>query len=175
VALAAGDGLTDPAVLTAIAPPPQAEERDRGCGDDDCTDVPAIDIHSREPRASAESPHPLIGSNWADDTDLLRTAPRSFGPQCEVLRDGYAQRTVSAEGQPSAGQGRAGAAGRGPIRNGGPCGGGTTNRGGAGAKVWIAAGVAAGAPTGAGAGISEAGRWLSITAPTTTPPIVQAT
>jgi hypothetical protein len=111
--------------------------------------VPAIHIHSGEPRAHPDSRHPLIGGSGG------RTTPTCYG-----LR---------------AGQGRAGAAGSGTTRNGGTCGGGTTNRSGAGAKVWIGAGVAAGAPTGAGAGMSEAGKWLSITAPTTTPPIVQAT
>jgi len=57
------DGLTDPSVLTAIAPPPHTEERDCGRGDENCTDVPPIDIHSGEPGACPGSSHPLIGGH----------------------------------------------------------------------------------------------------------------
>jgi hypothetical protein len=48
VTLTAGDGLADPSVVTPIAPPPHAEERDCGRCDEDCADGPAIDIHGGE-------------------------------------------------------------------------------------------------------------------------------
>jgi hypothetical protein len=74
------DGLTDPPVLTAIAPPPHAEERDCGRGDEDCTDVPPIDIHGGEPGACLASAHPLIGGRRADDTDLRPDSPQRRFP-----------------------------------------------------------------------------------------------
>jgi hypothetical protein len=76
VTLAARDCLTDPSVLTAIAPPPHAEERYCGRDDEDCTDGPPIDIHSGEPGACPASAHPLIGGPHARTTPTCYRARR---------------------------------------------------------------------------------------------------
>src|SRR4029077_14902486 len=144
-------------------PPLRPEPR----GDGDLSHA-GRDARARVRRPRRTSPAITAGRGDRDrDRCSSRRAPRS----CAVTPNAGGSLTERR------GQGRAGAAGSGTTRDGMRDGGvsGFTSRSGAGAKVWTGAGVAAGAPTGADAGISEAGRWLSITAPMTSPPIVQAT